>query len=235
MSFRRLTGISGIIFIVLLVVGGALLGDQPLAGDDIDEVRDYLADDVNLHKTAFVLGLIVLPFAVMFFAGLFTKLRDSDRAHDEGWAIAAVLGAVLLGASAGIGDTIFGTLLFRGGDGLDDPTLRALWDAQIIAYSSTGIALTALAVPVAVAVLRHKFWPAWYGLLSGLAAVAGALGVIGTVSDTNGGSIFGFIGFIGLAVWTLATSGLLLADRPGTPAATQPTVAGSTATPTAAT
>jgi hypothetical protein len=212
MSFRRIAGLSGVVFVVLMVLNGILLGDQPLAGDSVDEVRTYLADDVNLHKTAFILGMVLLPFAVVFFAGLYTKLRASDIAHDEGWAIAAVLGAVLLGASAGVGDIALGALLFRGGSGLDDPTLRIVWDAQIIAYSSTGIALTAIAV--AVPTLRHKLWPAWYPLLSLIAAAAGAIALVAVVSDTNGGSIFGLIGFIAFAIWVLATSGLLITERP---------------------
>ena len=212
MSFTRIAGASGLVFVVLLVLNGALLGDQPMAGDDIEEVRDYVAQDEGLHKTAWFLGAILLPFAVLFFSGVVTKLRASDREHNEGWAIAALAGAIFIGASAGSGDVMVATLFFRGSEGLDDSTLRALWDASIIAYASIGAGLAALAAAVAVPTLQRQVWPTWYGLLGLVAAVLGVLALIGAIADSNGGSVFALIGFATLVVWSLITSLLLLRE-----------------------
>lgn len=213
MSFRRIAGISGLVVFVLSVLTGVLGGDTPLAGDSVEDIRSYLAEDQNMHKAGLVFSVLILPFAAVFFAGLFHKIRESDRAHNGAWAIAAAIGGVLLGAAAGIGDTILAALLLRGGEGLDDSTLRALWDAQMIGYSSTGVAITVLVVAPAIPTLRHKIWPMWHGILGLIVGVAGLLTVISLVSDSNGGSALGFLGFIGLALWLLATSILMIVDK----------------------
>ena len=176
MSFSRIAGFSGVLFVVLLMFNAALIGDQPLSGDSIDEVRDYISDKEGLHKTGVFLGIALLPFAIVFFAGVANKLRASDREHREAWAIAAIASAIFIGAAAGVGATLAATLLFRGGEDLSDSTIRALSDAQIIAYSSTGIAVSALALSVAIPTFMHKVWPVWHA----------ALGAVGRRSRCSG-------------------------------------------------
>lgn len=208
MSFQRIAGIAGIVFVALLVVNGVMLGDQPYVNDSIADVRSYVGSDESMHKTGLFIGMLVLPFAVLFFAGLVARLRASDIAHAEGWSVVTLLGAVLFGASAGVGDVLYATTVFRGGEGLDDATLRVLWDGQNIAYASMGIALTALALGVAVPVLERGLWPFWYGLLTLVAAALGVVTLIGVISDTS--SAWLFIGFITFGVWTLVTGVLMV-------------------------
>ena len=216
MSFSRMAGVSGIAFLILIILNAVLLGDQPFSGDDVDEVRDYIEGDEGLHKTAMFLGIVLLPFAILFFAGVANRLRASDREHGEAWAIAAIASAIFIGAAAGIGDALISTLIFRGGEGLSDSTIRAIWDAQTIAYSSTGIAVTGLTLSVAIPTVLHRVWPLWHAALGAIAAVLGVLAIISIVSATTGGNIFGLIGFVGLLVWVLATSVLLILEPEAT-------------------
>ena len=220
MSFQRLAGIAGVVFVALMVLNGALLGDQPVADDSIGQVRSYVSADEGMHKTGFFIGLLVLPVAVLFFAGLVTRIRESDLAHGEGWSVVTLLGAVLLGAAGGVGDVLYGLTIYRGGDGLDDSTLRAFWDGQGIAYATMGAALTALAVGVAVPVLERGIWPVWYGLLSVLVAVLGIATLVGAVSDTS--SAWVFVGFLAMAVWTLVTGIVLIVTAPSSATAGRP-------------
>lgn len=216
MGFKRMGGYAGLVFIVLMVINMILSGDTPIAGDSIDEVREYISTDVGMHKTGLFFGVLVLPPVVILFAAVVAKLRVSDAVHDENWSTVALLGAVLLGASAGVGDVLLGTALFRGGEGLDDSTLRALMDGQLIAYSTTGVALTALAGGVAVPTLQRGIWPKWYGVLGAVVAVLGVLGTIAVVKESNGGSVFGLISFIGMGIWVIATSILLIREPQAT-------------------
>lgn len=213
MSFRRIAGMSGLVAFVLSVLTGLFSGDTPLAGDSVEDIRSYLAEDQNMHKLGLVLGVLIAPFAAIFFAGLFHKVRASDRINNEAWAIATVIGGVLLGASAGVGDAAVGAALLRGGEGLDDSTLRALWDLQLIAYSTTGVAITVLVIAPAIPTLRHKIWPMWHGLFGLVVGLASLLTLIAVVSDSSGGSAFGLVGFIGLALWILVTSILMVVDK----------------------
>jgi hypothetical protein len=212
MGFNRIAGYAGIVFIVLMVINVVLSGSSPMPGDSITELRDYVSGDIGMHKAGLFASILVLPPAALVFAAVIAKVRISDAANGESWSTVALFGAVLIGASAGIGDVLTGTALYRGGDGLDDSTLRALWDGQLIAYSASGIALTALAGSVAVPTLQRGIWPRWYGLLGVVVAVLGVLGLISVVEDSNGGSVFGLLSFIGLAIWMVSTSVLLIRE-----------------------
>jgi hypothetical protein len=205
MRFQRLAGIAGLVFVVMLVANGALLGSQPTAGDDLDEVRDYVTTDIGMHKTALFIGMLGFVAAVLFFAGIIAKLRASDAEHDEGWGIVALLGAVLLGAGAGVSQVLYATAVFRGGEALDDATLRIVWDGQLLASAACGIALAILAGAVAIGAFARHLWPMWHGALSVLVAAIGVASLTGMVSDTDGGTLVTFIGFAALAVWVLAT------------------------------
>ncbi len=213
MSFSRIAAIGGFIFVVLIFLSIGLLGtDQPTLDDPIEDVVEYINEDAGMHRASTVFGVLVLPFVVVFFAGIVSKVRESDREHGEAWGIAALAGAILLGATAGIGDALTGVLFLRAGDGLDESTVRAIYDGSFIAYASAGIAVAAVTGSVAVPAIRYRFWPVWYGWLSAVAAVIGFVSVAGVLWTSTTGAGFGFVWFIALLVWLLATSVLLYRD-----------------------
>ena len=209
MSFNRIAAIGGFIAVALLILSGALLGNQPTLDDPLEDVVQYIGDDLTMHRLAMVFGILVLPFFVVFFAGIVSKLRDGDRELNEAWGIAALAGAIFIGATAAIGDTFAVLLFLRGGDGLDDSTVRVIYDGLIVAYGSTGIAVAGATGSVAVAAIRREFWPTWYGWLSALAAAIGFISVGGILWTSFTGQLLGFAAFIGFLVWTLATSALM--------------------------
>jgi len=212
MAFSRLAGLAGIAFIVLVVINIALLGDAPLSGEEIQKVRTYVEKDQDLHKAAFFLGIVLIPFAVFFFAGVIQRLRASDEAHGEAYAVAALAGAVLLAATSGTGDALQGAAFFRGGEGVSDSTLRALWDGQTIAYASTGAAIATLTLSVALPGLLHQSWPRWHVGLGLIVAVLGLIGLVSVVSATDAGDALSGAAFAGFLLWALVTSVLLVRE-----------------------
>ena len=213
MSFNRLAALAGFIVIVLLVLNAALLGDQPTLDDSIEDVVQYIGEDQALHRLAAVLGLLDLPFYIVFIAAIVAKLRDGDREHGEAWAIAALAGAVFIGVTATIGESLNLILFLRGGEGLDDSTVRAIYDGSAVAYGSIGIAVAGVTGSVAIAAIRREFWPRWYGWLSALVAVIGVISVGGVAWTSTAGLLLGIAPFVGLLVWTLASSILLYRDE----------------------
>lgn len=210
MSFRRIAAYGGIGFVILLVVNIVLLGNQPAATDSIEKISDYLGDNTELHKIAFLVGIALLPFFAVFLAGVVTEMRATDREHGEGWAIVTLAGGILIGASAGVGDALLGALFYRGGSGLDPAVIRAVWDAQAIAYTATGLGITALAGGAAVVSLHRGRGPAWYGWLSALVAALGLLTLVGIMSTSTGLNTVAFLALPGLLVWVIVTSVLML-------------------------
>ncbi len=215
MSFSRVAAIGGFIVVILVIVTAVLLGDQPVLDDPIEDVVEYLSEDADMHRASLVVSALLVPFFVVFVAGIVSKVRNSDREHGEAWAIAALAGAILLFATGGLGDALTGVLFLCGGEGLDESTVRAIYDGSFIAYTSMGIALAALTTSVAVPAIRYRFWPAWYGWLSALAAAIGFVSVAAVQWTSTTGAAFGFGWFIALLVWMLATSVLLYRDGNG--------------------
>ncbi len=213
MSFNRIAAIGGFITVALLILNGALLGSQPTLDDPIEDVVRYIGDDLTMHRLAMAFGILSLPFIIVFMAGIVSKLRDGDRELNEAWGIAALAGAILTGATAAIGDTFAVMLFLRGGDGLDDSTVRVIYDGVAVAYGSMGISIAALTGSVAVATIKRKFWPDWYGWLSALAAVIGFISVGGIFLTSFAGLLLGFAPFVALLVWTLATSVLMYREN----------------------
>jgi hypothetical protein len=210
MSFRRLAGLAGFVFVLLIVVNGALLGSQPSADAQVQKLVEYISEDTTIHKLAAVVGQLVLIPAILFFAGLLIPFRASDRDNDEGWAWAIVFGAIALAGTVAIGDAVFLGLIFRGGGGgLDNATVRGLWDVQYVAYASSGVAVAVVAASVAVPVLMHRLQPPWYGFLSLLVAVLGLISVAGAVLTSTLGQVLGFVGVLAFVIWVLASSVLM--------------------------
>ena len=209
MSFNRIGAFGGFIGIVLIVVNVALLGIQPTLDDPIEDVVQYLGEDQGIHRLSVVLGVLSLPFIVVFFAAMVAKLRVPDRERNEAWAIALLGAAILIAATAGIGDTLTGILFLRGGEGLDDSTVRALYDGLYIAYASTGIAVAAATGIVAIAASQREFWPPWYGWLSALVAAIGFISVGGVMWTSTTGLVLGSAVFPAFGVWIVASSILL--------------------------
>lgn len=217
MNFSRIAALSGLVFVALAIANAVLLGSPPFPEDDIADVRKYVEEDEALHKAALFVLVSALPFAAVFFAGVVNHLRASDTEHHEAWGIAALGGAVLMGSAAVVGDTLYALLIYRGGSGLDDSTLRLLKDGELIAYSAMGVSIAAVAGSVAVPTFMHRALPIWHGAVGVVIVIFGFLGTIAMVSDTDAGAWFSSISTVSLAVWVLVTSIVLLRHSPTSP------------------
>lgn len=213
MSFTRTAGAAGVIAVLLMLLNLALLGNQPTLDDPTSEVVSYIGEDLDMHRAGLLFGAAILPFYAVFLVGIVSLIRASDREHNESWAIVALAGGILLGAVATVGDLMIGALTLRGGAGLDDETIRALWDVGVRAYSSAGIAIGTMTAAVAISSLRHPRWAEWYGWLSALAAVVAFITIIGTNWTSDTGYYLGFLGFGALIVWTIVTAVLMLREE----------------------
>src|SRR4051794_6213580 len=79
-AWRRWAPLSGVVFIVLLVVGFLIAGDSPDPDDPAEEITTYLLKDSNQTKNivAFILLLVALPFMVGFFGALRSRLAAAE-------------------------------------------------------------------------------------------------------------------------------------------------------------
>lgn len=210
MSFKRIAAMSGFIFTGLAITNGVLLGQPPFPEADLAMVREYVEHGRGLHKAALIILHVAIGFVVVFFAGLANHLRDGDRKHNEEWGLAAFGSAILGGAAAVVGNTLYALLVYRGGIGLDDSMLQILKDGELIGFSAMGVSIAVVAVCAAVPTFKYRVLPLWHGILSIVVAILSLLGTIAMVSATQAGGWLSSLATLGFVVWVVSTSTVLL-------------------------
>ena len=124
---RRLAGISGVVFIVVIVLSAITFGDAPSVEDDVASIRDYLATDAALHRAGGVLAALAIPFEAAFLAGIIATIRRPAGHGDAIWADTARFGAITMLFCVVLGDVLLDVVYFRDdAAGLDDATIRLL-------------------------------------------------------------------------------------------------------------
>ncbi len=212
MDFKRLAGWAGLLVVVLFVLNIVLSGSFPTSDDPTSEIGSYISLNVNMHKAALLVGVIIAIPIALFLAGFLMPFWKSDREHNEGVAIVILIGFIFLAAAVAAGEAILGALILRGGEELDISTVRGLWDAQTVAFASSNIGVTVLAGGAAMGILRRGVMATWLGWLSALVAVLGLTGLFGMLSGSGIANI-SIVGFIALPVWIAAASYEMLTAR----------------------
>jgi hypothetical protein len=208
-TWQRATGLFGVAWFVLFVLGGIVLQGEPLPFDTpIGEARDFFADQGTSYLwgdyiagLAFVLCL--LPFAV--------GLRSVLGAAEGGAQIASRL--VLIGAvvTVVIGDTATAFLdgiALGGSDELSDSTIRLLLQLDAVAIAAIGLPMALTTFSAATVIWRTAILPrslAAVAVLSGLLHVVGATFVAANQAE---GPLFGmrFAGMIAFGVFVVGSS-----------------------------
>jgi Domain of unknown function (DUF4386) len=214
LQWQRVTGVFGLAWIVLFVVGGIALQGQPPAYDaPIGETRDFFAAHGGRYLwgdwiagLAFVLCL--LPFVV--------GLRSLLGVAEGGPQIASRL--VLVGgvATVVIGDAATAFLdavaLAGAPAQLSDATLRLLLQLDAVAIAAIGLPMALTAVAAATVIWQTGVLPRW---LAVVAAVSGLLDIVGATfaaaNDAEGPLFFArFAGLIMFAVFVAGVSANLI-------------------------
>jgi hypothetical protein len=205
MSFKRMAGWAGLITVAFFILNLVLQGSFPAPEDSVDDISKYLANDIGMHKLGLLFSVLAAVPVVVFFAGFLIPFFRSDRENGEAYGIVIFAGALLFGAAGTVINTAYGAVVLRGGDGLDTPTVRGLWDLQQVAAGAAGVAFTVFGVGVAMAVFRRHVMADWVGWAATLLAASGVLGLI-TLTNEGNVALVGFVPFIGFLLWTLAVS-----------------------------
>ena len=193
--WSRWTPLTGVVFVVLVVLGGPILaGNTPGSKATGAQVSSYFEAHRSRERAAAI--LLTLAFIVfLFFAGLLrTFLRRTAAA--EGLAAAVLAGAAVLVA----GQTVGSGLLFALSDApgrLSPGAAQALnlLSNDLVLTSSAGFCVFGLASGLAI--LRGAPLPRWLGWVAILIGV-----VVVTPAE--------FVAVILLAVWIVIVSVLIV-------------------------
>lgn len=207
----------GVVFAVLFVLGLLLAGDSPALDDSADEIAAYYEDERGKLLTVVVLlGLSIVAF--LWFVGSVAHTLGVEA--EESRLAATVLGAGIVTTSLFGGIVLINAgLTFQIAEDGDPGVVSALYDLSWAASTLISFPVAALVWATAIAALRSRLLPKWFGLASGLGALA--ILASGTTWARDGfwapdGVYNAYITPVVFIAWIVVLSALLLRRSLGT-------------------
>jgi len=200
---RRLVRVTGIAFVVTILLSEVLKGDSPSPTGPEQEVATFFGD----HRSAILAGAYVQMLALFLFALLFAAVANELMSQESLSGRLARVALVLLLVS--YTTYVFLTSALAFGAALDaGPAVgKALWEIRFVAETFINFPAAMFVGSIAFAAQGVVQRP-WYRWLSLAAAVAFLVG--GTTVARNGffapDGGYGFILFWLLPVWVAVTA-----------------------------
>jgi hypothetical protein len=151
-----LVPLTGVVFLVLVIVGFMIGGEPPDADDPVQDIVNFYVDD----KDSIQIGAFLVSLGTVFFVFFANYLRNLFRASVTSATILVGAGIFTVGAAI---DT---TILIATSEAAEDiepasvQTLQALWDNDFVPIA-VGIAV--FLVSVGTSILRTGLLPKWLG------------------------------------------------------------------------
>ena len=206
-SSEWLVPLTGVAFVVLVIVSLIIGGEPPSADEPAQEIVDHYIDNKSSIQIGAFLGAVAGTLLVFFF-GYVRKVLRAAEGEGGMLSLVALVGAVIIA----LGAAIDGTISFAIAEAADDiepasvQTLQALWDNDFLPFA---LGSQVLWFAAGISIVRHGALPKWLGWVAIVFGVASLTPI-------------GFFAFVAGAVWILVVS-ILLSQRargvPGSPAA----------------
>jgi hypothetical protein len=193
-NLQRFAPLTGVAFVVLVLVVFILEGETPDVDDRAREVVDFYADNEGQTFFASVILALASVLLIFFAATLRGALRRGEEAAGV-LSVAAFGGGVVAAAGFGV-DAAFRFALADSAEDIDPAAAQALNALFGDFFFPMVVGLSALVLATSLAALRTRIvpvWLAWVGI------------VIVVVFFTP----LGFIAFLASGLWIAAVSVLL--------------------------
>jgi hypothetical protein len=199
--------LTGIAFIVLLLVSFIIVGEPKDADNPPGEIAEWYLDNKDAAQVGAFIG-VVAGAVLIFFAAYLRKVLAAAEGEPSMLPILVLVGLSIVA----IGGAIDNMLLFASAEAADDisapqiQTIQAIWDND---FFPLFLGLLVFLWSVGISVLRTGVLPRWMGWV---AVVLGVLALAGPI---------GFFAALGAAIWILVAS-ILLSLQARRPASAQP-------------
>ncbi|MGW5438547.1 hypothetical protein [Nocardia asteroides] len=198
-GFRRLAGLAGIGF-ALVIVGANLIlvpAGLPKPGIDADQAVTFFQDHRDLVSPALALTPAAWFCAVLFGAGVLATLRSTERDIGTGWSMVGFAGLLLQNATFTV---IVGLRYALSTDAGAVPALWVLQDA-LLALNGTFLALALVGFTLAGKV--GGLVRTWHAVVGFLAAALQFAGAVLTPWVIDGPGALGWVGLSGRLLWVV--------------------------------
>jgi hypothetical protein len=199
---RLLPPLTGVGFVVLVILSLVIAGDPTDASHPADEVVDWYTS----NTTAVQIGAYLQAMAaalLIFFAGYLRRILRAAEGENGMLSLISFAGAVMISVGAAIDATIMLAAAERADDISPESvqTLQALWDNDFIPFA---VGTLAFVWATGLSILRHGALNRWFGW---------SMIVFGVVAV----SPLGFFAFMATGIWILVLSITLLVRGDPTP------------------
>jgi len=181
-GLRLWSSLSGLVFVVLAVVGSALLFDGPTDESPAKMASWYGSSSNRAHlNIGWILTGLGLFALIWFVAALRERVRESEQASPERGTFLSTI--VLVGGTVFVAVAMAAIALSDGIKTMSDDTyhhqvysglVHAAGDATYMMVVTGGAAMAAAIFAVSAAVFRYGIlprWVGWFGAAAGIAAV----------------------------------------------------------------
>src|SRR5919109_738412 len=208
-SWARYAPLSGVLFVVLIVVSFLVSGFDSVGADDsTQEVLDFWSDNDGQQIASALIGALAMVPFLWFLGVLRSTLRLAEGGTGRLSATAYAGGIVLVGFAL-----VDSALQFAVADSVGDVP-AGVTQALSVLYSDFflgfPVGFGTLMLATALVLLRTKALPAWLGWFALVLGIAAFLGPIG------------FGAFLVFLVWVAVVSVLLYQRPDATPAPPPP-------------
>lgn len=201
-------GFSGIVFVVLFVIGLVLQFDSPMVDDSGAEIKQYFIDNGTKYLLADTLIGIAFTFFFLTFIWALSGYMSAAEPAGQNWSrLILMYGTVM--TAAGFAYSAFNAALAYGAaDFLDENTAKAFYYAGSIGFTS-GLPLLVggLMLTVGTGIMRHGMFPQWLGWISLAVTVIGVVSSFGVLPDDPENPLM-LLGLVGLLLWMVSTVAL---------------------------
>src|ERR671910_2529551 len=145
--------LTGVAFVVLVIISFIIVGEPPSADDPVEEIVDHYIDNKDSVQIGAFLGTVAGTLLIFFFGYLRKILRAAEGAGGM-LSLLVLVGATIIA----VGAAIDGTIAFAIAEAADDiepssvQALQALWDNDFLPIALGG-ALFMLASGLSI--VRH--------------------------------------------------------------------------------
>jgi hypothetical protein len=209
MNAKQIGPLTGILFVVLVIVAFVVGGESPDVNDSAQTVVSFYVDNGSQQQIAASL-LALGCVAYLFFLGSLRRALRAAAGDEGGLSTVVLLGGLMIV----VGASIFAGITFTLGDAADDLPAAALMTLNALNsdfFFPVAVGTAVFNLGLALAVLRHGGLPrplGWLALVVGIAGLTPA----------------GFFAFLAMGIVVVWAS-IVLAQRAAGPGPQQTTAA----------
>ena len=186
--------LTGVAFVVVLIVGAIIGGEPPDADSPVRDIIDHYTDNKTSIEVASFVGAAAAVLLV-FFGGYLRSVLSAAEGPGGMLSALTLVGTAVVAVGLAIDITI-GIALAQAADDIEPAAvqaLQALWDNDFVP-----LALGALLflISTGLSIVRHGALPKWLGWVALVLAVIGFTPI-------------GFVAFLGAGLWIAVVSVML--------------------------